>query len=288
MIEKRSFSVSNLAIYATLVVVAFSTLLPFLHVLAKSISEESAVMAGEVSLWPVGLTLETYRVILSSRDFQRSFLVSVFVTITGTLLHLVVMSSAAYVLSRDDLVGKRIFTLMFIFTMLFSGGIIPTYLVIRNLGIIDTVWALILPALVSPFNLIILRNFFQGIPKALEEAAKLDGCSNFGIYTRVMLPLSKPALATVAIFTAVGYYNAYFNALMYIESKRLEPMSLYLRRMVMEADSNLVNLSPELANLNPESIRSATVIAAALPILLVFAGVFRQRGHIGCGQGIIG
>lgn len=270
MIEKRSFSVSNLAIYATLVVVAFSTLLPFLHVLAKSISEESAVMAGEVSLWPVGLTLETYRVILSSRDFQRSFLVSVFVTITGTLLHLVVMSSAAYVLSRDDLVGKRIFTLMFIFTMLFSGGIIPTYLVIRNLGIIDTVWALILPALVSPFNLIILRNFFQGIPKALEEAAKLDGCSNFGIYTRVMLPLSKPALATVAIFTAVGYYNAYFNALMYIESKRLEPMSLYLRRMVMEADSNLVNLSPELANLNPESIRSATVIAAALPILLVY------------------
>ncbi|MGC9469583.1 MAG: carbohydrate ABC transporter permease [Anaerolineae bacterium] len=278
MRRKKRPSIPVLAIHAVLVLIALAALLPFLHVLAKSLSRESAVMAGEVSLWPVGFTIETYRVILGSRDFQRSFVVSVFVTVVGTLLHLAVMSSAAYVLSREGLVGKRFFTFVFIFTMLFSGGIIPTYLVMVNLGLIDSVWALILPGLVSPFNLIVLRNFFLGIPKELEEVAKLDGSSNFTIFTRIMLPLSKPALATVAIFTAVGYYNSYFNALMYIESKRLEPMSLYLRRIVVEADSNLVNLNPELANLNPEAIRSATVIAAALPILMVYP--FLQRHFV--------
>lgn len=275
MIQSKGDKIFSYVNHLLLVLVSLSTLLPFLHVIAKSTSAESAVMAGEVTLLPIGFNLKTYRVVLGSYAFLRALLVSVFVTVVGTLLHVLVMSLAAYPLSRDDFVGQRFFTFVFVFTMLFSGGLIPTYLVVKQLGLINKIWALILPALVSPFNLIILRNYFMAIPDSLEEAARLDGCTNIGVFFSIMAPLALPAMATVCIFTAVGFWNGYFSAMIYIESKSLQPLSLYLRQVVMEADAQMVNLNPELANLNPESVRSATVIAATLPILLVYP--FLQR-----------
>jgi putative aldouronate transport system permease protein len=258
-----------------LILISVIVLAPFVHVVAKSVSKESAVFAGEVGLWPIGFTLDTYRVVLGGQDFWRAFRVSVFVTGIGTLLHVLVTSMAAYVLSRSYLAGRRFLTFLFVFTMLFSGGLIPTYLVIRSLGLVGSLWALILPGAVGTFNMIILRNYFSGIPVELEESAKLDGASNWIIFFRIMLPLAMPAIATVALYTAVGFWNNYFSAMVYINQKSQYPLSLYLRSVVVDADADIVNLNPEIANLNPESVRSATVVASTVPILIVYP--FLQR-----------
>ncbi len=264
---EKIFEVVNYIILTFVVIITFS---PFLHIVAKSLSEESAVMAGEVTIWPIGFNLETYKYVVSNHEFLRSLYVSIFVTGLGTILHVLITSLVAYPLSRKYLVGGRFLNFVFIFTMLFSGGLIPTYLVIKSLGLIDTVWVLILPGLFSTFNMIILRNYFSTIPDSLEEAAKLDGCSNVGVFFRIIFPLSLPAIATVCIYSAVGFWNSYFNALMYINSRNLYPLPLYLRTVIVDTAAQLVDLSPELTNLNPESVRSATIVAATLPILIVY------------------
>lgn len=264
---ERIFEVIN---YLVLTIVVIITLLPFLHVVAKSLSKESAVMAGEVSIWPVGLNFRTYRYVIANYEFLRSLYVSIFVTGVGTFLHVLVTSFVAYPLSRKYLVGKSFLTFIFIFTMLFSGGLIPTYLVIKSLGLIDKIWVLILPGTFSAFNMIILRNYFSTIPDSLEESAKIDGCSNIMIFFRIIFPLSLPAIATVCIYTAVGFWNSYFNALIYINTRSLYPLSLYLRMVILDVSAQLVDLNPELTNLNPESVRCATVVAATLPILIVY------------------
>lgn len=269
---EKVFSVATYVILSLIVVI---TLAPFLHVFSKSISRESAVMAGEVGLWPVGFTLETYRVVLGGHVFWQALRVSIHVTVTGTLLHVMVTGMAAYALSRDYLIGQRVLTFLFVFTMLFSGGLIPTYLVMRRLNLVGKLWALILPGTISAFNMIILRNYFIGIPRDLEESAKLDGASNLTVFFRIMFPLAMPAIATVALFTAVGLWNNYFSAMIYVNQKSMYPLALYLRSVVVDTDADLVNLNPELANLNPQSVRSATVMAATVPILLVYP--FLQR-----------
>jgi putative aldouronate transport system permease protein len=276
---ERVFDVAN---YAVLCIVGLVTLLPMVHVAAKSVSSEGAVAAGQVGLLPVGFELETYRVVVTSADFLQSLKVSVFITGVGTLLHVLVMSMAAYPLSRDRLPGKRFLTFVFVFTMMFSGGLIPTYLVMKRLNLINRLWALILPSLVSTFNLIILRNFFQSIPDDLEDSARIDGASNVTIFFSVMFPLAMPAIATVCVYTAVGFWNGYFSALIYIQKRSIYPLSLYLRSMIAETDAQLVNLNPELANLNPVSVRSAAVVASTVPILAVYP--FLQRYFV---QGVM-
>lgn len=270
MIKTKGEKIFEVVNYIILILVVIVTLLPFIHVVAKSLSKESAVMAGEVSIWPIGFNLRTYRYVVGNYAFLRSLYVSIFITGVGTFLHVLITSLAAYPLSRKYLVGRSFLTFIFIFTMLFSGGLIPTYLVIKSLGLIDKIWVLILPGLVSSFNMIILRNYFSTIPDSLEESAKIDGCSNFGIFFKIIFPLSLPAIATVCIYTAVSYWNSYFNALLYINNRNLYPLSLYLRMVILDVSAQLVDLNPELTNLNPESVRSATVVAATLPILIVY------------------
>lgn len=270
MIKTRGERIFDIVNCIILVFTVIITLLPFLHVVAKSLSKESAVMAGEVIIFPIGFNLRTYKYVIGNHEFLRSLYVSIFVTGIGTILHVLVTSLVAYPLSRKYLVGRRIISFIFIFTMLFSGGLIPTYLVIKSLGLIDSIWVLILPGLFSSFNMIILRNYFSTIPDSLEESAKIDGCSNLGIFFRIIFPLSLPAIATVCIYTAVSYWNSYFNALLYINSRNLYPLSLYLRTVVLDTAAQLVDLNPELTNLNPESVRSATVVASTLPILIVY------------------
>jgi len=270
MIKTRGERIFDIVNCIILVFTVIITLLPFLHVVAKSLSKESAVMAGEVIIFPIGFNLRTYKYVIGNHEFLRSLYVSIFVTGIGTILHVLVTSLVAYPLSRKYLVGRRIVSFIFIFTMLFSGGLIPTYLVIKSLGLIDSIWVLILPGLFSSFNMIILRNYFSTIPDSLEESAKIDGCSNLGIFFRIIFPLSLPAIATVCIYTAVSYWNSYFNALLYINSRNLYPLSLYLRTVVLDTAAQLVDLNPELTNLNPESVRSATVVASTLPILIVY------------------
>ncbi|NLJ68960.1 MAG: carbohydrate ABC transporter permease [Firmicutes bacterium] len=264
---EKIFSVFN---HLFLVVLAAIMLLPFLHVLAKSLSDEAAVMAGYVGLVPIGFNLRTYKYVINNYEFLRSLYVSVVVTGVGTFLHVLITSLVAYPLSRDYLVGRGPITFIFIFTMLFSGGLIPTYLVVKGLGLVDTLGALIFPGIFSVFNMIILRNYFASIPDSLEEAAKIDGCSHLGIFFRIMLPLSMPAIATVCVYTAVGYWNNYFSALIYINSRNLYPLAMYLRQVVVDTSSQLVDLNPEISNLNPQSVRNATVIASTVPIIIVY------------------
>jgi putative aldouronate transport system permease protein len=275
MVQSRGQKVFSAANGLLMLLVAAAALFPFLHEISKSVSNEAAVMAGDVSLIPIGFNLRTYQVVLGTYDFWHSLLVSVYITVMGTVLQILVLSLAAYPLSRRVFPGKRVFTFLFAFTMLFGGGLIPTYLVVKSLGLLNRFWALILPGVVSVFNLVILRNYFMTIPDSLEDSARIDGCANIVVFARIIFPLSLPAVATIAVYCAVGYWNSYFGALIYLNSKTMQPLSLYLRTMVMEADSQLVNLNPELANLNPESLRSATVVAATLPILLVYP--FLQR-----------
>lgn len=263
----------DVIIYGTLLLITLATLLPFANVLSKSVSEEWAVISGKVGIFPVGFQLETMKFVITSNQFIRSFSVSLFITVVGTVLSLCITAITAYPLSKRHLPGIGIVMLLFIFTMLFNGGIIPNYMLIRNLGLLDSLWSLILPSIVSVFNLLVMKSYFEGLPESLEESARIDGARTFTILFRILLPLSGPVLATVALFYAVSYWNDFFNAMIYINSPSLKPLQLYLRDVVLNASSATAGMEAtqdDMMNLSPDNIRSATVIASTIPILLLY------------------
>lgn len=263
----------DVIIYGTLLLITLATLLPFANVLSKSVSEEWAVISGKVGIFPVGFQLETMKFVITSNQFIRSFSVSLFITVVGTVLSLCITAITAYPLSKRHLPGIGIVMLLFIFTMLFNGGIIPNYMLIRNLGLLDSLWSLILPSIVSVFNLLVMKSYFEGLPESLEESARIDGARTFTILFRILLPLSGPVLATIALFYAVSYWNDFFNAMIYINSPSLKPLQLYLRDVVLNASSATAGMEAtqdDMMNLSPDNIRSATVIASTIPILLLY------------------
>ncbi|SFJ21713.1 putative aldouronate transport system permease protein [Paenibacillus sp. UNC496MF] len=272
----RSTSIRDYAldtvIYISLTLMGLATLLPFANVLSKSISEEWAIVAGKVGIVPVGFQLDTMRFVVTSGQFLHALFVSALVAVVGTLASLLVTAMTAYPLSKRDLPGTGPLIVLFIFTMMFNGGIIPNYLLIRQLDLIDNLGALILPALVSVFNLLVVKSYFESLPASLEESAKLEGARNYTILFRIILPLSGPVLATIGLFYAVYYWNDYFNPMLYINSASLMPLQLYLQDIVMNADtSSALNRSADdLMNVPAEGVRSATVIASTIPILLVY------------------
>ncbi|MDG0811403.1 carbohydrate ABC transporter permease [Cohnella rhizosphaerae] len=259
-------------IYTILIAMGLATLLPFANVLSKAISEEWAITAGKVGIFPVGFQLDTMKFVVTNGQFLHSLGISALVTVVGTLLSLLVTALTAYPLSKRELPGMGIIIVLFIFTMMFNGGIIPNYLLIRELHLIDHLGSLVLPALVSVFNMLVIKSYFEGLPASLEESARLEGASNFTILFRIILPLSGPVLATIGLFYAVSFWNDYFNPMLYINSTSLKPLQLYLQDIVMNADtSSILNQSADdLMNVQPEAIRSATVIASTIPILLVY------------------
>lgn len=265
---ERVFSVLNAFL---LLLLAVATLFPFLHVLAQSLSSETAVLSGQVGLFPVDSQVGTYKYVMGNSQFISSFKVSVFITVFGTLGAMLVTTFAAYTLSKPDLPGRSFFLLLFIFAMLFHGGIIPNYLLMRSLGLLDRIWVLILPAMVNVFNLLIIKNFFEATPESLEEAARIDGASTFGILFRIVLPISLPVLATVSLFYAVAYWNDFFRAMIYISRPSLKPLQLYLYEIVTQTQRPLTDVPVDSAmNLTPAAVRSATIMATTLPILVVY------------------
>lgn len=252
-----------------LIFVSFLTLFPFLHIVAKSFSEEAYVLAKDVVLWPVGFTTSSYSYVLGNPRFIRAFGVSVYVTVVGTALNMLLTTITAYPLSKRRMPGKSIIMFMYVFTMMFNGGLIPTYLLVRNLGLINRLWALILPVAVIPFNMIILKNFFMSIPDSLEESAVIDGATQLRILFTIIVPLSLPAMATVGLFYAVGHWNQYFSALIYLSDRALYPLQLYLREIIIEDGAQLVD-AEALMDVAPISVRGATIVAATVPILLVY------------------
>lgn len=260
-------------IYVTLILISVVTLLPFLNVFSKAFSAEWAVVSGRVGIYPVDFQLDTMKFVITSSQFIRSFLVSVSVTAIGTVLSILLTALTAYPLSKRHLPGIGFIMLLFIFTMMFSGGIIPNYLLIRNLGLINNLWVMILPTLIHVFNLLVIKSYYESLPESLEESAKMDGARNFTVLFRIILPLCGPVLATISLFYAVSYWNEFFGPMLYISDPALKPLQLYLRDIVLEADSVTAGLNrntDDLMNLPGESVRAATVIASTVPILLVY------------------
>ncbi|MBD2844882.1 carbohydrate ABC transporter permease [Paenibacillus sp. IB182496] len=258
--------------YTFLTIFALITVLPFIHIVAVSLSSSQAYGAKEFILWPHGFTLDAYDYLFSTDTLTRSLLVTVFITVAGTLVNLLFTLTMAYSLAKKELLGRRSIMLLVIFSMLFSGGMIPTYLVVKELHLLDTYWALILPGAISAFNMIIIKNFFQQLPPGLEESAKIDGASDIAVLVRIVIPLSMPVIATFTLFYAVGHWNTFFNAIIYLNDADKRPIQVLLRQIVILSEqlgsggeydaSALVSLS--------QSIKMAVIVAATLPILMVY------------------
>lgn len=262
----------DLFIYLVLLLCGSATLLPLANILSKAISDESAVVSGKVGIIPIGFQLDTMKYVVSSSQFLHSIGISLLITIIGTFLAIVITALTAYPLSKRHLPGISFIMLLFIFTMMFNGGIIPNYLLMKQLHLINSLWSIMLPALISVFNMLVIKSYYESLPEALEESAKMDGARNFTILFRIIIPLSVPVIATIALFYAVYFWNDYFHPMLYINDAGLKPLQLYLRDIVMDADSSsAVNKSvDDMMNVSPEGIRAATVIASIIPMLLVY------------------
>ncbi len=268
----------EIIILVVLLLLCVVMLFPFLNLLAKSVSSESPVLRGEVVLWPIGFQTGTYQYVIKQAQFQNSLVNSIIITVVGSAMAMLLTCMTAYPLSKTNLLGRRWFILFFVFTMLFSGGMIPSYILMRTLGMLNTLWVLIIPGALSVYNMILLKNFFEEIPASVEESAKLDGARNMTILFKIVLPMSLPALATIGLFYAVGYWNNYMSGVLYITRPNLKPLQQYLYQLVAETqvvdkDAALGTLSPEAAMtaaLNTESIRAATIMVSSIPIMCVY------------------
>lgn len=259
--------------YIILALAGLSCLLPLLHIIALSLSDSSAISAGRVSFYPIGLEWESYRKLLSGTNIVQAFQNNVVITVVGVALCMTFTILAAYPLSRTYFYGRRFFTLAIVFTMLFGGGLIPTYLVVKSLGLVNSYGALWLPALVSAYNMMLLRSFFENIPEELIEASRIDGCSETRILMQILLPLSFPILATLTLFYAVGFWNMFSNVLIYINDSSKFNLSVLVQNMIKSQTilQEVGELEPDqMQRITPESIKSAAIIVMIIPMLCVY------------------
>lgn len=272
-------------------VAALSCFIPFIHIFSKSVSNEAAVVANRVFLLPEGFQTEAYKRVFADATLMRSMFVTIVVTLVFTAIGMVLTVACAYALTRPDFKGRKVFTLLIMFTYYFTAGIIPDYLLMNNLHMLDTWWCLILPLCFAPYNLLILKNNLQGsIPENLFESARLDGASHFTILANIVVPLSKPILATVALFYAVGRWNAYSDALYYIQRRTdLRPLQLKLYYLIVAATESLQMEGGAVQVMtNPEVMRAACIIFAAVPIICVYPFIqkyFVQGTMVGAVKG---
>lgn len=278
----RSFGdrIFNLINYTLLTLLTLIVLYPLVFVLSASISNPEHVLRGEMWLIPKGFNLDAYTKIFQNKDILLGYSNTILYTVIGTALNVVMTICAAYPLSRRDLAGRGLVTGLIVFTMFFGGGLIPTYLLIKNLNMLDTLWVMIIPNAVSVWNIIIMRTFFQqSIPGELQESAMIDGCTHIQTLLRIVLPLSMPIIAVMVLFYAVGHWNSYFNALIYLTTKEKFPLQLILREILIQSDSGeFVKLTSESAvrmKMSVEGLKYAVLVVANLPMLILYP--FLQR-----------
>lgn len=253
------------------ILLGLSTIFPFINLIAKSFSSEAAVVSGMVTVYPIDFQVGTYKYVASNSLFLHAFMVSITVTAAGSLLALCMTTLAAYPLSKPRLRGRKFFIVLYLFTMLFSGGLIPTYLLMHKLGLIDKLPVLFLPYMINVYNMLIIKSYFESLPDSLEESAKIDGASNMTILARIILPLSMPVLATIALFYAVTFWNDYFTSLIYINSAELKPLQLYLKELFVSSTDAFLRTNVDASlNVSPQSIQAASIILATLPIILMY------------------
>ena len=273
MTSKFKDRVFDWIIMAILIVLAALCLFPFINILAISLSSNSAILGGKVSIFPVGFQILAYKAVLKDAAMIRAFVFTVFLTGLYTVVTVTTTICAAYPLSKENLKGRKIFLMIIIFTMYFSGGMIPTYLVVNNLHLINSMWALILPGMMSVFYMIIMKSYFTtAIPPSLEEAATIDGCSTMNYLIKILIPLSKPVLAAIALFYAVNRWNGFMDALYYINDPEKYPMQLKLRQIISlsQVDQMQMDIQTEAESVVPEALKSASIIFGTVPILLIY------------------
>ncbi|OPA79513.1 sugar ABC transporter permease [Paenibacillus selenitireducens] len=285
----KAFLIFNyIYVILALVIVAY----PVIYMISASISDPKYVGSGEMWLWPKGFTLKGYQIVFENSKIWTGYANTIYYTLLGTAINLFVTMPAAYALSRKDFVGRNFFMAMFMVTMFFGGGLVPTYLLVKNLGMVNTVWSIVLPSAASIWNIIVARTFFQSsIPKELQDAAQIDGCTNMRLFIKIILPLSMPIIAVMALFYGVGNWNSYFSALIYLNDEAKYPLQMVLRQILVlqemsaqgggamdAASAAALNNKAEVASL----VKYAVIIVSTLPIIAVYP--FLQRYFV---QGVM-
>lgn len=271
--DGKTFDIGVLIISAIISVII---LYPLIFIVSASFSNPEKVMSGEMWLFPVDFSFDAYIEVFKDGDIWNGYKNTIFYTVVGTFVNIILTTLAAYPLSRRDLPGRNIIMFLITFTMFFSGGMIPTFLVVQGLGMVDTFWAMIIPNAIATYNLIVMRTYFQtSIPWELQEAAMIDGCSNWKMLWKIILPLSKPIIAVMILFYAVGHWNAFFNALIYLRDDELYPLQLILREILLVSQTSVtedVGSQFGLAEkmLLGESIKYALIIVASIPVLIIY------------------
>lgn len=271
---EKIFDIVN---YTLLVLLGIVTLYPIVNVLAVSLSSYAAYMKHPTMVYPVEFNIEAYRSIFSNPLILSSYRNTIFIATVGTLINVFMTVITAYPLAKGKVKGSRVMLFFIVFTMMFNGGIIPTFLVVRKLNLIDTLWALILPMSISTYNFFIVKNFFENIPDSIEESVKIDGAGHVCILTKIIVPLSFPVLATVTLFYAVSNWNRFYEAVMYINSRSNWTLSILLREIITE-NTELLTDPAVLTQVFPKTMQCATIIVAVLPILMAYP--FLQRFFI--------
>ncbi|GAE30654.1 carbohydrate ABC transporter permease [Halalkalibacter hemicellulosilyticus] len=267
-IGSKIFDATNITL---LTIIALLCILPFLHVVAASFTTSAELADKRFVLIPTVWSLDAYRYIFSTDTIMTAMMVSIGVTVGGTIFSMFLSTLTAYGLSRKDLVGRRFLMFFIVFTLLFNGGMIPTFLVVQYTGLLNSLAALIVPVAINAFNMIILKSFFQNLPAGLEESAKIDGCSDFGILFRIVIPCSMPAIATISLFYAVTYWNTYMHAILYLSDSSKWPVQVLLRQVVVLA-SGLNYDGAEFTSVPPPEItvKMAVIVVATIPVLAVY------------------
>ena len=278
MRKKRSITsritAFDIVVIAIFTVLALLTLYPFYNVLVLSLSNTVAVATHIPYVLPFTFDLTGYKTVLQDQYFVKALGVSLFVTIAGVTINMFLSVVGAYVLSKRELVGRKLFMTIILFTMLFNGGLVPTYMIIKNLGLINSIWVMILPTAISTYYLIIMKNYFLNLPDGLIEAAKLDGASEWTILWKIAIPVSKPFIATFALFYSVERWNEWYNALLYINKKDLAPLQIYLRDILVNLNGQLSSQAQQMLSstekVSTSAVQMATIIITAVPIICIY------------------
>lgn len=260
-----------------LVLLCLSIIFPFLNILALSFNDGKDAMRGGVYLWPRVFSLENYVEVFKDKSIMTGYMITIARTLIGTVSCVFLMAMAAYVLRTQNLPGKGLFSIFLLITMLFSGGTIPYYIVLKKIGLINNFWVYVLPGLYNAFHIIIMRTFLQGISYSLEESAKLDGCTDFGVFWKIYMPLSKPVLAVIALMNGVGHWNDWFSGAYYVTNKDLRPVQTIVQDMLrqserlqkmMQSSADAINVSTQAVT--SESLKMATIVISILPIVCIY------------------
>ncbi|MBP2111339.1 carbohydrate ABC transporter permease [Paenibacillus silagei] len=257
-------------VYFILILLSLMCLLPFLYVVAVSVTPESEVLRRGIVIIPETFTFLAYKEVFISHGIGQAYKITLFRTIVGTLLNVFFTVIAAYPLSKKYLPGRSPFLLFIVFTMMFGGGLIPTYLLVRSLGLLNSPWVLIIPQLISAFNLVIIKGFFEQLPAEIEESARVDGASELQSLWRIILPLSLPVLSTISLFYAVGHWNSYFDAIVYINDSGLMPLQVILRNILLNVATQSADSLANSGTVSTFAVQMAAVVVTTVPILIVY------------------